>query len=136
MTLDVNNSITSTDNSELRAQNGATNNKESSPVLNIERSYFKQLERGPAKVPPKLDKTFNLEESLNKAFEKAITFANRTLLDDDMTMTLQDQDDGKNMVIVKNIQNEQVVQKYDPLQVLQMYSSNYNLQGIVVDAII
>tara|TARA_Y100001960_G_C14643361_1_gene812053 strand:+ start:266 stop:670 length:405 start_codon:yes stop_codon:yes gene_type:complete len=134
--MDINNGITSSDNSDLsRAQNGAVSNRDSS-ANQIERSYFQQLERGPAKVPPKLDNTFNLEESLGKAYEKAVGFANRVLLDDDMTMSLQNQDDGESTVVVKNIQNEQVVQEYNPVQVLQMYSSNYNLQGIVVDAII
>lgn len=136
MNMDINNSITSSDNSDLsRAQNGAVANKDSSTKL-VERSYFQQLERGPAKVPPKLDNSFNLEESLAKAYEKAVGFANRVLLDDDMTMLLQNQDDGVSKIVVKNIQNEQVVQEYNPVQVLQMYSSNYNLQGIVVDAII
>lgn len=135
MALDINNSITSSENSELRAQNGAIENS-NQETSQIERSYFKQLERGPAKVPEQLSKTFNLEDSLNKAFEKAVNFANKTLLDDDMSMTLQNQDDGESLAIVKHIQNEQVVQEYNPVQVLQMYSSNYNLQGIVVDALI
>lgn len=135
MSMDINNSITSSENSDLRAQNGAVKDKDSK-ASKIERSYFQELERGPAKVPPKLDGNFNLEESLSKAFDKAVGFANRVLLDDDMAMTLQNQEDGENLAIVKNIHNEQVVQEYTPVQILQMYSSNYNLQGIIVDAII
>jgi len=138
MTLDINNSITNSDNSEFsgRAQNGAVENDNGSNAQKIERSYFSQLERGPAKAPPKLTERYNLEESLTEAFKKAVGFANKVLLDDDLTMSLQSQEDGESLAVVKNIQNEQVVQEYNPVQVLQMYSSNYNLQGIVIDALI
>ncbi|HAG52336.1 MAG TPA: hypothetical protein DCL21_00945 [Alphaproteobacteria bacterium] len=138
MVLDINNSITSSEGSEFngRAQNGAVENDNTEKLPKVERSYFQELERGPAKAPPKLTERYNLDESLTEAFKKAVSFANKVLLDDDLTMSLQSQDDGKNLAVVKNIQNEQVVQEYNPVQVLQMYSSNYNLQGIVIDALI
>jgi hypothetical protein len=138
MTLDINNSITGSEQ-ELsgRAQrdvadNASSNNKSEK----IERSFFQQLSRGPAKVPPKLDESYSLDESLKSAYERAVKFANKVLLDDDLSMSINHQEDDKSLAVVTNIQNEQVVQEYDAIQVLQMYSSNYNLQGIVIDALI
>jgi hypothetical protein len=136
MVINVNNGVSSSDNNELsgRAQNGTINDT-IHKTTNIKRSYFQELERGPAKVPPKLENTFNLDESLSNAFTKALDFANKVLLDDDMTMVLQDKN-GEKSIIVKNIKDTKVMQEYNPIQILQMYSSNYNLQGIVVDALI
>lgn len=136
MVINVNNGVSSSDNNELsgRAQNGTINDT-TYKTTNIKRSYFQELERGPAKAPPKLESTFNLDESLSNAFNKALDFANKVLLDDDMTMVLQD-NNGEKSIIVKNIKDTKVMQEYNPIQILQMYSSNYNLQGIVVDALI
>lgn len=138
MVLDINNSITNSDKEFTgRAHNGAvdesiTNNKPEK----AERSFFQQLTRGPSKAPPRLDENYSLDDSLKEAYERAVNFANKVLLDDDLSMSLQSHDDLGNLAVVKNIQNEQVVQEYNPVQVLQMYSSNYNLQGIVIDALI
>jgi len=77
-----------------------------------------------------------MEESFNKAYGKAVDFANRVLLDDDLNMTLQKNESGEISIVVKNVETKNIVQEYSPLQVLQMYSSNYDLQGIVIDAII
>lgn len=137
MVLGVNNSITSSDN-ELngRAQNGAVTTTEPYKTTKTERSFFAQLERGPAKVPPQLDNNYDLDESFKQAFQRAVGFANKVLLDDDLSMSLSNENDGKSLAIVTNTENKKVVQEYDPLQVLQMYSSNYDLQGIVIDALI
>lgn len=139
MTLDINNSITSSEK-ELsgRAQRDAIDNPtaHNEQSQKAERSFFQQLSRGPAKVPPKLDESYSLDDSLKAAYERAVKFANKVLLDDDLSMTISHQEDEKSLAVVKNIQNEQVVQEYDAIQVLQMYSSNYNLQGIVIDALI
>lgn len=138
MTLDINNSITGSEQ-ELsgRAQRDvAENTNSNNKTEKIERSFFQQLSRGPAKVPPKLDESYSLDESLKSAYERAVNFANKVLLDDDLSMSINHQEDDKSLAVVTNIQNEQVVQEYDAIQVLQMYSSNYNLQGIVIDALI
>jgi|TARA_Y100001960_G_scaffold223337_1_gene233736 hypothetical protein len=137
MTLDINNSITSSEK-ELsgRAQRDVADNSNNNKSERIERSFFQQLSRGPAKAPPKLDESYSLDESLKAAYERAVNFANKVLLDDDLSMTINHHEDEKSFAVVKNIQNEQVVQEYDAIQVLQMYSSNYNLQGIVIDALI
>lgn len=137
MSINVNNNIIGSDK-ELsgRAQSDIIKHDDNSPTKSIQRSYFSQLERGPAKAPSKLDESYNLEESFNKAFSKAVNFANRVLLDDDLAMSLQHDEHGESLAVVENTETSKIVQEYNPVQVLQMYSSNYNLQGIVIDALI
>jgi len=137
MVWSVNNSISEQLDTNSAQKQNVNNQAVSSPEnKRIPRVHSEEILRGPAKQPPKLNANYNMEDSLEKAYGKAIDFANRVLLDDDVNMKLHENDSGESQAIVQNIETQDVVQKYSALQVLQMYSSNYNLQGIVIDAII
>jgi len=136
MVWSVNNSISEQLDTNSAQKQNINAQTLSSPVNKIPRFHNEEIKRGPAKEPPKLDANYNMEESFNKAYGKAVDFANRVLLDDDLNMTLQKNESGEISIVVKNVETKNIVQEYSPLQVLQMYSSNYDLQGIVIDAII
>lgn len=135
MIWSVNNSISGQlDNNS--AQKQINSSDLSSPKNKVPRFYTEEIQRGPSAIPPKLNASYNVENSMNEAYEKAIDFANRVLLDDESNMSLQFDDSGDLKAIVENIETKEVIQEYPALKVLQMYSGNYNLQGLVIDAVI
>jgi hypothetical protein len=138
MELNISNTVATSVGSDIadsRAQKNiadSQSNKANAPEK-IDLNYEQPLDRGQLEKPKNLTADFNLEKSLHKAYNLAVDFANKTLLDDNISMSLQNNTD-QSKAIVKDIANGKVVHEYDALQVLQMYSSNYNLQGIVIDA--
>ena len=113
-----------------RAQNSDGYNQPDIASINTIEMDLKQ-NRDALETVAKLDYSYNLDDSLNDAYQVAVNFANRTLVNDNLSMQF---DPAEQKAIVTDLSSGDIVQEYNPMQVLQMYSGNYNLQGLVIDA--
>lgn len=81
---------------------------------------------------PVLDKNFNIDTATQQAITIAGAYMNNVLGREAMQVQLQ-QDDNQIVGVVSDKLSQQVINRYDGMQILKLYAYNEQRRGIIAD---